>query len=59
MLLTEDSHDNPFAMDDLIRNMLVVNVMHLTAGDEAIYNLKKTASIRSATAAASTHSAVD
>ena len=46
-------------MDDLIRNMLVVNVMHLTAGDEAIYNLKKTASIRSATAAASTHSAVD
>ena len=41
MLLTEESHDNPFVMDDLIRNMLVVNVMHLTAGDEAIYNLKK------------------
>jgi len=59
ILLIEEGHNILFAMDDLPRNMGVGHVMHLTEGDEAINNLKKTASIRSAAAAASTHSAVD
>ncbi len=40
MLLIEESHNIPFAMDDLPRNMGVGHVMHLTDGDEAINNLK-------------------
>ena len=41
MLVTEESPDDPFVMDDLPRNMGVGHVMHLKDGDEVIYNLKK------------------
>ncbi len=40
MLLIEESHNIPFVMDDLPRNMGVGHVMHLTDGDEAMSNLK-------------------
>ena len=41
MLLIEESHNIPFVMDDLPRNMGVGHVMHLTDGDEAMSNLKE------------------
>lgn len=40
MLLIEESHNIPFVMDDLPRNMGVGHVMHLTDGDEAMSNFK-------------------